>query len=245
MLEYAKSDIGNGFRAFGNLDFGADWGNSAVYNYKNGHYVLGTMQLLNGMEEAVIDSYLAMIGAGVFGAGVASTETLFATGSITSAYISFQYDLQNNLGIAKDSLSFIASAFIPETKSSRKYTTAFNFYKNAGFSEAEAIDHMQGIEFEKKVQVKKLKKGSYVEQWQNPKYPQGKYYCPVGTDPNTLGINTEGRVKFLYKLSQDTYVLQSTAKNTLGNSNLPVWAQGEGGGIQFFTTEQQNFIEVK
>ena len=74
---------------------------------------------------------------------------------------------------------------------------------------------------------------------------EGKYYSPVGTDPNTLGINTDGRVKSLYQLNKDTYVLQSTAKNTLGNSNLPIWAQGDGGGIQFFTIEQQNFIKVK
>ncbi len=117
MWEYAKNDIGNGFRAFGNLDFGADWGDFALYNYRNGHFMLGTMQLLNGMGEVVIDSYLAMIGAGLLGAGLTSTETLFATGSTTSAYVSFQYELQNNLGIVNTNFQSSWNNFSNNVKS--------------------------------------------------------------------------------------------------------------------------------
>ena len=106
-----------GITALTNLDFGADWGNFALYNYKNSHFFIGTVQLLNGMGEVVIDSYLAMIGAAAFGAGVASTETLLATGSTTSAYISFQYNLQNNLGIANSNFQSGWETFSNNVKS--------------------------------------------------------------------------------------------------------------------------------
>ena len=106
----------SGVTALINLDFGADWGHSAVYNYKNGHFVLGTMQLFNGMGEVVIDSYLAMTGAGVFGAGIASTEALFATGSTTSAYVAFQYNLQNNFGIANSNFQNGWNTFVNNVK---------------------------------------------------------------------------------------------------------------------------------
>ena len=228
-----------------NLDFGTDFGSKAWDSFSSGHILQGVLYEIYGTIEAGLDLGVAYFGAGVLGAGFDSVGTLFTTGSTTAAAVSFEYSLNNNLGIVKGGISSVLSALFPTSKNSRNYTTAFNFYKNAGFSELEAIDHMQGIDFDKNVQIKKLKQGTFVEQWQNPKFPQGKYYSPVGTDPNTLGINTEGRVKSLYQLNKDTYVLQSTAKNTLGNTNLPIWAQGEGGGIQFFTTEQQNFVKVK
>ncbi|MFC0521246.1 hypothetical protein ACFFGL_11110, partial [Mesonia maritima] len=118
----------------------------------------------------------------------------------------------------------------------KRIRLARDFYKYEGYSLQKARDHMVGINFDKAVQTKTLQKGTILERYSyldpdgNPK--PGDYYTKPGTDPNTLGIPMEGRVKVTVKLLEDTKFLKSTT------SSMDDWTtEGrilEGGGTQYF-----------
>ena len=123
--------------------------------------------------------------------------------------------------------------------------TAYDFYTNSGMSKSEAKSHMQGIDFSRKVNITNLDKGTVVDQYQMPGGRQGRYYTPQGGNPNTLGINTSGRVRNSYTINQTTSVLQSSAANTSRNKNLDPAFRGNGGGTQYFSNEYQNFTPME
>jgi len=116
---------------------------------------------------------------------------------------------------------------------------ARDYYKQSGYSLDQTRRHMVGIDFDQGVQKTTLKKGtilerySYVDKNGNPK--PGDYYAKAGTDPNTLGIPLEGRVKVTIKLKENTEFLQSKA------SNIDDWTvegrELQGGGTQYFSTK--------
>ena len=89
MWENAIDDIENGFRAFGNLDFGTDWRYFAVNSYANGQWLLGSLQELNGITEATMDFVFAKFGALVLGATVGAVGTAYAEKSLTAGYVNF------------------------------------------------------------------------------------------------------------------------------------------------------------
>ena len=119
---------------------------------------------------------------------------------------------------------------------SKRFKLARDFYKKEGYGLQKTKNHMSGIDFDKAVQTKTLKKGtvlerySYVDENGNPM--PGDYYTTPGTDPCTLGIPLEGRVKVQVKLLEDTKFLKSTT------SSVDDWTvEGrvlEGGGTQYF-----------
>ena len=64
--------VGNAF----NLDFGRDYSNMAVQNFKNGHPILGTIQMLDSACEIVYDLAAAYGCANVIGAFIATPTAL-------------------------------------------------------------------------------------------------------------------------------------------------------------------------
>ena len=67
---------------------------------------------------------------------------------------------------------------------------------------------------------------SVVDQYQLPGGRQGQY-TPQGGNPNTLGINSSGRVKNSYMVNQPTKVLESTAADTRRTGLNPAF-RGKG-----------------
>ncbi len=126
-----------------------------------------------------------------------------------------------------------------------RFNLASKVYKNAGYTEEQMLSHTKGIDLSKEVFNKTYKKGTELEQWTyldaqgNPKL--GNYYTLPGSDPRTLGIPLEGRVKTTVVLQEDTQFLQSTA------ADIENWTKAgeilKGGGTQLFQTGVK--IDVK
>ncbi len=110
------------------------------------------------------------------------------------------------------------------------------FYQKSGYTGQRAANHIGGINFEKAVQTKTLKKGTVVQQWVGED-GVGNYFTPLenGASKN-LGISYEGRTLKQFTLTEDVKVLQSTAANVGGAS---------GGGTQYFSPNLKNNITVK
>jgi RHS repeat-associated protein len=148
-------------------------------------------------------------------------------------------DLALGYAIGKISGRFFNSIRAIATK---RVALANNFYKEAGITDdVQRASHLNGIDFSKEVQTVTYKKGTTLEQWTyldangNPK--TGNYYTLPGTDPKTLGIPLEGRVKTQVVLQEETNFLKSTASE-VENWNKP--GSGEmlqGGGNQLFNTK--------
>jgi len=108
-------------------------------------------------------------------------------------------------------------------------TLANSFYEKAGFSPANALQHMEGINFENAVQITTLKKGAIIQQWVGER-GVGNYFTTLENGAaRNLGIpNYDTRVLKQFTLTEDVKVLKSTAADYKGNA---------GGGTQFFNPE--------
>jgi RHS repeat-associated protein len=106
---------------------------------------------------------------------------------------------------------------------------ASSFYEKAGFSPAKALEHMEGINFEKAVQTTTLKKGTVIQQWVGER-GVGNYFTTLENGAaRNLGIpDYDNRVLKQFTLTEDVKVLKSTAGDYKGNA---------GGGTQFFSPE--------
>ena len=131
-----------------------------------------------------------------------------------------------------------------------------HFYEKQGMKESKISGHLQGIDFEKPVQVEQLSKGQRLTQYQTPSAAQGDYYAPQGQDPSKLGIseyaqdwNTGKIVKkeaHLYEVNKDVDALGSTASMIEDTWSIPGKSvSAEGGGKQYFSMEQSNFSLVE
>jgi len=120
---------------------------------------------------------------------------------------------------------------------------AYDFYKEQGWSTTRINNHLSGIDFTKPVEIVTLPKGTQVVQYQIPGNFMGNYFAPVGTSADSLGINAEGRQTMIYTTTRDVTVLRSIASDTIGKQNIPVFAQGRGGGTQFFTNDLSAFAQ--
>lgn len=92
-----------------NLDFGADWGKSALNNFSNGHYGLGAIQLVNGMGEAALDLLAAYFGASAVGATTSAVGTTIAEKSITAGYVDFEFKLGSYISNLENKVSNISN----------------------------------------------------------------------------------------------------------------------------------------
>ena len=128
-------------------------------------------------------------------------------------------------------------------------------YKDAGFDDNLAKDHMRGIDFAKPVSKESLNPGKIVEQKQTPGSPQGNYYSEPGTPANKLGISDNAiddetgellpRQAKLYKLRKETTILKSTAAEVVDNFSNPANPiKVPGGGTQYFSPDKSAFEEM-
>ena len=118
-----------------------------------------------------------------------------------------------------------------------RFSYATNFYERAGFTEAKAFEHVEGIDFTKKVFSTTLKKGTVVEQWVG-KNGVGSYFAPLenGAAKN-LGLpDYEQRTLQQFTLTEDVTVLQSTAAKYKGSA---------GGGTQYFSPSLKSNVVPK
>jgi RHS repeat-associated protein len=115
---------------------------------------------------------------------------------------------------------------------------AKDFYVKQGFTEAKALEHIEGIDITKKVFTTTLKKGTVIQQWVGEK-GVGSYFATAenGATQN-LGLNDYNkRTLKQFTVTSDIEVLQSTAGEYKGAT---------GGGTQFFSTElKSNIAPVK
>jgi len=119
-----------------------------------------------------------------------------------------------------------------------RQSLASDFYKKAGFTAEDAINHMEGIEFGKEVQTTTLLKGTVIQQWVG-KRGIGNYFTTLenGAAKN-LGLSDyDLRELKPFTLTKDIEVLKSTASDYKTNP---------GGGTQFFGPEiKKNIKEGK
>ncbi len=112
---------------------------------------------------------------------------------------------------------------------------AKDFYVKQGFSEAKALQHIEGINITKKVMTTILKKGTVIQQWvgQNG---VGDYYTTLenGASQNLGLTDYAKRTLKQFVLTSDVEVLQSTAGEYKGAA---------GGGVQYFSTGIKNKIK--
>lgn len=185
------------------------------------------------------------------GAGVAikATRAVGALANIAGGVLSVQDGLENGnyieagLGALQATAGIGQGVGLAKRISNEKKT--LDFYTNSGMSKGDAKSHMQGIDFSKKVNVTNLSEGTIVEQYQARGRSQGNYYTPQGGNPNNLGIDITGRIKNSYTVNQPTRVLESTAANTTKNTKLPPSCRGQGGGVQYFSTDCKNFTPME
>jgi hypothetical protein len=117
------------------------------------------------------------------------------------------------------------------------------FYKASGKDDATIEKHLNGVDFNKPVDITTLPKGTQVVQYQDPNNPVGNYFAPVGTPAESLGIDPKGRVAKIYTTTRDVTVLRSTAADTRSNPAVPRSQRGNGGGIQYFAQDTSAFTE--
>lgn len=134
----------------------------------------------------------------------------------------------------------------PALSPAENQAAAQNFYNsNTDWSPEKIDSHLEGIDFSKPVDPDyTIPKGTNVVQYQVPGRPTGRYFAPVGTPPEELGIDPTGRVAQVYTTTEDITVLKSTAADTTGKPGIPASAQGKGGGTQFFTPDSSKFQAV-
>ena len=141
------------------------------------------------------------------------------------------------------SLVFIRQFQISEMKDRGRI--AIEFFEKEGVEDYDK--YLMAINLSDPVRVITLKKGTRVAQYQTSNAPQGNYYAPEKSTPETLGVNPEAidpktgmkepRKKRVYILTINTQVLQSQASGTYDTWSV----EGQrikvrGTGIQYFST---------
>lgn len=166
-------------------------------------------------------------------------------------------DGSSGLKITGNKIELLETAPASEADIAARKKLAYEFYKAQGFKESAIEDHMAGIDFNKRVDVRTLREGKSLAQYQAPGAPQGNYYAELGTKPETLGINPRGeirdaagkaiekvdKVQNTYEVAKDTQALRSTAapmKDTWSIRGEPFDAPG--GGAQYFTTSKTSIV---
>ena len=162
-----------------NLDFGKDYSQIAFQNYKNGHPLLGTVNLLDSASELVLDFAAAMIGSACLAAGIAATNTLITTESVTSAYVSWQVNLNSNIETVSSKMHGTINALSVNTGikdlSIKIKEFAFNlkYYHLDGNPRFPRNNGFIGIPTELE-----LKPGTIVDRFG---YDSGSFVSPLGT----------------------------------------------------------------
>jgi hypothetical protein len=119
----------------------------------------------------------------------------------------------------------------PHLKNPIRKELATRFIKMQG----KGLHHLDGINLDKVVKTKTLKKGTIVQQWVG-KNGKGSYFTTLKNgNKKNLGIDYKDRTLEQFKLTKDTKVLQSTAADLGGK---------KGGGTQYFGVDIQKNTEL-
>lgn len=130
-----------------------------------------------------------------------------------------------------------------------------NFMRVQGIDESKINALRTGIDLNERVTIETLNRGKMAYQNQSPGNWQGNWYSlNKNTPPTKLGINPEGQVRGTkdivmkeiktYQLQRKTEVLRSIATPALDTWSVPGKPfQTEGGGIQWFSTEKNIWVE--
>jgi hypothetical protein len=159
-------------------------------------------------------------------------------------------------GKAKKFIAKISGSEKLDEKIKERTKTAYDFYKEAGFSEDKINRHMKGIKFTKDVEVIEIKKNQQVAQWEHPIYGKGDYYSEIPpAKPTKLGISSKVREKITgelikrnlkyYRVIKDTTALKSTAEGVVddwSDSIKPI--KTKGGAVQLFSPDKSAFQEI-
>lgn len=231
---YAGAAV-DSFKNFGDAMTGAGRMRDAMGSWQRGDIGLSLLQ--GGMA-------FAEAGSTVFGLGV--------TGAVRSAGTA---TLRAEAGALADSAAVRANVLgnIEESQAARassgfeklgRYETAYDFYRQGGFSADRALGHLEGIDLSKPVMATELIPGKqYLQYPLNGKI--GNYFAPLGTPAEMLGINPAGRIPTLFTPSQTTPALQSTAAKIVDNWTVPGKPfVANGGGTQFFVPNKQFMLQV-
>ncbi len=124
-----------------------------------------------------------------------------------------------------------------------RFQTASDVYKQSGFGEEKALEHMKGINFNREVEVVPIKSGEAFFQHQTEVGQQGNYYSS-SLERSDLGIqgnssSSQDRTAEVFITNSETTALRSTS------ADIESWkGTGElyyGGGEQYFTTNKEAF----
>lgn len=151
-------------------------------------------------------------------------------------------------------LSFLSTSYSKypySIPSSGPKKQAYDFYINQGFTDNQAKDHMQGVDFSKSVDSNfTLRKNDIVVQWRHPNIVQGDYYSEIGSTPNCLGVHDEQedcqgnrakRTEHKFSLLKDVTCLKSYAANVLDTWSIRnQYFLVKGGCIQYFNKSDRN-----
>jgi RHS repeat-associated protein len=174
---------------------------------------------VNGMAEVQMTEFLDSKVKQVQTISDGGDKGWFAAGQLTA-----------EVAVTVMTAKSVKSWMNPTQKAMVRENFARGFYEK--FGENQIQSKLNGINFNKPVQTVTLPKGTKVQQWVGADGKVGKYFAPVGTDPNTCGINIQkkgGGLKY-FELTEDVQVLKSTCADVAGSN---------GGGIQYFSPELQ------
>jgi hypothetical protein len=114
--------------------------------------------------------------------------------------------------------------------------------ENQRFSEMDfnkEVSYIRGMDLHNPVRVRVLKAGTEVVQRRLPSGATGNFFTEVGTSPETLGIDTTGRIQVRFRVVKDTEVLESTVAEFRMRAASPeeyqaiAGKQYAGRGVQF------------
>jgi hypothetical protein len=232
-------------------------GSIVFANDQTGGTSLGEWALNINLEDArdltTMESYQrAFQGGGQFIlTAVGASETLdlgkqIVSGPITNysgsgvSQLKTWFTTYNGSGLEYSGTGILTRA---QSIAAKQEATAWKFYgSTTDFSESQIASHLQGIDFNNPIAVETLPAGTKVVQYQYPGQPTGNYFAPVGTPPESLGINPTGRIARIYTTKENVTVFRSIARNTT-DSNLPTSFLGGGGGTQYFAPDISGFGE--
>ena len=136
-----------------------------------------------------------------------------------------------------------------------KLRLAYEYYKRAGWSKAKIIDHMQGIDPTKPIELVEFPANKVAGQLQSNPAWKGNYFAEPGTPATNLGINPRGelsggtvvnKTETLYSTTERTTVLRSSAAPVVDTWSVPSAPfQTEGGAPQYFHFDKDIFQPKK
>ena len=139
---------------------------------------------------------------------------------------------------------------VPARLVAERRELASEFYASQGMDPDRISGHLDGIDFDRPVEVVTIPRGTAVEQYGLPGI-QGNYYTVPGTRPETVGISLDvldrrtntviQRERATYVLTEDVQMLRSTAASIEDTWSVP--GRGvptQGGGLQLFSTSKSS-----